>query len=105
MKKKTVLETYAEFKAKKEEIEDALANLQPEVMAYLEKEGVDTLREEYGTFSIVYRKQWIYSKELQEKEKQYNAIVKTAKQDEQDNGEAKAEESKSLSYRAYEAKE
>lgn len=103
-KQKTILETYAEFKEKKQEIEDALDNLEPEVLAYLEKEGVDTLREEYGTFSVVYRKRWAYSKELGEKEKQYNAIIKGQKEEEQTSGEAKAEEVKGLSYRKYEEK-
>ena len=75
--------------------------LEPKVLAYLKKEGVDTLKEGYGTFSVVYRKKWTYSPALMEKDKEYKTIIKAKQQEEQENGEAKAEEVKGLSYREY----
>ena len=47
----------------------------------------------------------LYENRLIEKEKQYNEIVKAAKSDEQLSGEAKAEETKGLSYREYKPNE
>ncbi len=100
-KQSNLLERYAELKAQAKAISEELDVMEGKVLGYLEKEGVDTLKEEYGTFSVVYRKKWTFSKELVEKEKQYAVIIKAEKQEEQESGEAKAEEVKGLSYRAY----
>lgn len=104
-KQENLLQDYAALKAQQKEIEANLEDMEPKVLSLLEKTGVDTLQEEYGTFSVTYRKKWTYSEELVEKERQYAAIIKQEKSDEQENGEAKAEEVKGLSYRKYEAKE
>ena len=81
--KKDILKIYADKKAEVEKLEAEIKELQPKVMEVLDKDGVLTLREEYGTFSVVLRKKWTYSKALTEKEKQYDAIIKAAKADEQ----------------------
>ena len=99
-----LLADYAALKAQQKEIEANLEVMEPKVLGLLEKRGVDTLVEDYGTFSAVYRKKWTYTSELVEKEKQYAAVIKQDKADEQLSGEAKAEETKGLSYRKYEPK-
>lgn len=99
--KETLLKTYAYLKAQAKALDAELEVAEGKVLAYLEKEGVDTLKEEYGTFSVVNRKKWIYSVALQEKEKEYKTIIKSKQNDEQQSGEANYEESKGLSFRAY----
>lgn len=100
-KQSELLKLYAEKKATIKQIESDLDELEPKVLAYLEKEGVDTLAEEWGIYSVVYRKKWLYSQNLTEKEKEYKAIIKQKQQDEQESGEAKSEQTKGLSYREY----
>jgi hypothetical protein len=100
-KNQDILKLYAEKKAERAKVDSELDELEPQVLGYLNEKGFDTLREDYGTFSVVYRKKWSYTNQLVEKEKQYAEIIKTAKLDEQDSGEAKAEEVKGLSYREY----
>ena len=103
-KQESILEAYAARKAELKQIEAELDEMEPEVLKLLEKNGMDTLKEDYGTFSVVYRKKWTYSKELVEKEKQYATVIKAEKQDEQESGEATYEENKGLSYREYQPK-
>lgn len=104
-KQNNLLKDYADKKAELSLLQDELDEMEPKVISLLTAQGFDTLREEWGTYSIVYRKKWMYTPELIEKEMQYNAIIKQAKADEQTSGEAKAEEVKGLSYRKYEPKE
>ena len=103
-KQENVLQDYALLEEEIGILEERRDALKPKILTLLEKDGTDTLREDYGTFSIVYRKKWTYSSSLAEKEKQYNAIIKADKKEEEENGEAKAEEMKGLSYRKYEPK-
>jgi hypothetical protein len=103
-KQNELLERYADRKQSIKLLEMELEVLEPKVLAYLDKEGVQTLQEAYGTFSVVNRRKYTYTKELVEKQKQYDVIIKAAKQEEQENGEAKVEEVKGLSYRQYEEK-
>lgn len=99
--KETLLKTYADLKAQAKALDAEIEATEGKVLKYLEAEGVDTLKEEYGTFSVVNRKKWIYSAALQEKEKEYKTIIKSKQNDEQSSGEANYEESKGLSYRPY----
>jgi alpha-galactosidase/6-phospho-beta-glucosidase family protein len=101
IKQNALLEEYAAKKAELQALEEELVAMEPKVLTALEKAGVDTLKENYGTFSVVYRKRWTYSEELTEKEKEYKTIVKARQQEEQQSGEATAEETKGLSFRAY----
>ena len=100
-KQLTLLEDYAAKEEQLKALEAEIEAMKPKVLATLEKQGVDTLKETYGTFSVVYRKKWTYSDGLSEKEKQYNAVIKQEKADEQESGEASFEETKGLSYRQY----
>ena len=104
-KQNSLLQDYADKKAELARIGDELKELEPKVLGFLEKQGIDTLKETYGTFSIVSRKKWEYSPSLVQKEVEYNVIIKTKKQEEQDSGVAKAEETKGLSYRVYKPNE
>ena len=99
----TLLKKYADRKRTLKDLEAEIDELEPKVLGLLEKEGLDTLAEPWGTYSVVYRKKWIYSTALVEKEKEYKTIIKSKQNDEQQSGEAKYEESKGLSYRAYES--
>jgi hypothetical protein len=103
-KQNELLERYADRKESIRLLEMEVEMLEPKVLAYLDKEGVDTLKEAYGTFSVVNRKKWTYTPELIEKKKQYDTIIKAKQTEEQESGEAKAEEVKGLSYRVYEEK-
>lgn len=100
-KEESILKLYAEKEEKIKELDTELAAMKPKVLNLLQERGVDTLQEEYGTFSVVKRIKWTYTKELVQKEFEYNEIIKSRKQEEQESGEAKAEESSGLSYRAY----
>ena len=101
--KETLLKTYADLKAQAKALDAEIEATEAKVLKYLEAEGVDTLKEDYGTFSVVTRKKWSYSPELVEKEKEYKTIIKSKQNDEQQSGEAKYEESKGLSFRVYES--
>lgn len=96
-----LFQDYADKKAEAGRIAEELKELETGVLGLLEKQGVDTLKETYGTFSVVYRKSWEYSPALVQKELEYNTIIKASKSEEQESGVAKAEETKGLSYRAY----
>lgn len=96
-----LLKKYAKLKTAIKETEAQIEELEPQVLAFLEKEGADTWKEPWGTYSVVYRKKWSYTPAVTEKEKEYKAIIKQKQQDEQESGEAKAEEVKGLSYREY----
>jgi hypothetical protein len=74
-------------------------------LTLLEKQGVDTLAEDYGTFSVVYRKKWEYSPEYKSRKEQYDVILKGMRVEEEESGIAKAEDAKTLSYRAYKPSE
>ena len=100
-KQNALFQDYADKKVEAIKIAEELKELEPKVLGLLEKQGVDTLKETYGTFSAVYRKKWEYSPALLQKELEYDTIIKARKTEEQENGEAKAEEIKGLSYRAY----
>ena len=100
-KQNALFQDYAEKKAEAAKIAEELKELEPKVLGLLEKQGIDTLKETYGTFSVVNRKKWEYSPALVQKELEYDTIIKSKKTEEQEAGVAKAEESKSLSYRAY----
>lgn len=101
IKQNALFQDYADKKAEAARIAEELKEMEGKVLGLLEKQGVDTLKETYGTFSVVYRKKWDYSPALIQKELEYNTIIKSRKTEEQENGEAKSEEAKGLSYRAY----
>jgi hypothetical protein len=99
------LKAYADLKAERTRIDERLEEFEPKILAYLAMRGIDTLQESYGTFSVVNRKRWTYTPELMQKELEYTTVIKNLKAEEQDNGEAKAEDVKNLSYRQYVVKE
>lgn len=101
-KQEELLKIYADKKAAIKQAEAELEEMETKVLAFLEKQKIDTWKEPFGTFSVVYRKKWSYSPALVEKEKEYKTIIKQKQSDEQQSGEASYEESKGLSYRAYE---
>ena len=100
-KQDSVLKEYAAVNEQIAALEEKQKELKPKVLSLLEKEGIDTMKETYGTFSVVYRKTWTYTESLVSKEKQYAEIIKAAKTEEQGSGEAKNVDNKTLSYRAY----
>src|SRR3990167_1120907 len=104
-KQNEFFQKYADKKAEAAKIAEELKELEPKVLGLLEKQGIETLKETYGTFSVVYRKKWEYSPELIQKETEYEVIIKAKKAEEQKDGIAKAEETKGLTYRKYEPKE
>lgn len=97
-----LLKKYADKKREMKELEAEIEELEPKVIGFLDKQGLDTLKEPWGTYSLVYRKKWSYTPELIEKEKEYKTIIKQKQTDEQESGEANYEESKGLSFRATE---
>ena len=99
------LQAYADLKAKAAEIAEEIKALEPKVLGVMKKSGFDTIKEPFGTFSIVRRKVWTYSPAVLQKELEYNTIIKDRKAEEQKNGEAKVEEKEGLTFRAYVEKE
>ena len=100
-----ILKVYAEKKEQLAKLQEELDDHEAMVMQVLDERGIQTLQETYGTFSVVNRKKWTYTKELVQKELEYNVVIKERKSEEQKSGEAKVEEIKGLSYRKYEPKE
>src|SRR3990167_5034593 len=96
IKQNALLRVYADRKAEAARIAEELKGLELKVLDLLLKQGTDTLKEDYGTFSVVYRKRWQYSPALIQKEMEYDTIIKVKKVEEQEDGIAKAEEMKGL---------
>lgn len=66
------LKKYAEYKTLAKDLEVKMEELKPEIIAFLEEQGVDKLPTNLGTFTISPFTTWKYSeavKELQETEK------------------------------------
>lgn len=95
-----LLKKFADKKREMKELQAELDALEPKVLGFLEKQGLDTLKEPWGTYSIVTRKKWSYTDTLIEKEKQFKIIIADMQLEEKNSGEAKAEEIKGLSFRA-----
>ena len=104
-KEDKILREYAEVKKAISELGEKQKELEPQVLNALSTIGVDTLQETYGTFSKVFRKVWKYSEAYNQKEEQYQVILKAERDKEQQDKIATFEEKVGLSYRVYEVKE
>lgn len=85
----TLYKKYAVLKDQIKSLEEEVKSLQPELLADLKvktEEMVDkNLKFEFATFSLMERKNWTYSSEVEDREKQLKEVKKT----EEENGIAK----------------
>jgi uncharacterized protein YlbG (UPF0298 family) len=79
-----IMKEYAELALRRDEIDYELDILKPKIMAYLDAQGIDTLVQNYGTYSIVKRVRWEYSPELNQKDTEYKVAIAERKQEEQE---------------------
>lgn len=94
--KKELFEKYSEIEKEITSLEKKKEEVKAEIKSEMEKEGVDTVKANYGTFFFTIRRTWKYSDAVK---KIADKLSEQKKEEEQD-GTAKATETKSLSFRA-----
>lgn len=91
---KELLKNYSEVKKQIKELEVKADELQPLVLAELTSAGVDKVESEFGTFSITERNKWTYPDYVKSAEKKFKDEKKKA----EENGDAKSEKVKGLTF-------
>lgn len=94
--KKALCKEYADLEAQKKEIEERQKAIKPEITGEMENLGVEQVKSDFGTFYFMTRKKWSYSDAV----KSVEETLKNTKKQEEENGTAKAEESKTLAFKA-----
>lgn len=92
---KELFESYSKLNREIELLEEKKEKLKIDIIEEMEKEEVDKINAEYGTFFFSIRKSWKYSdavKKLADK-------LSEKKKEEEQTGTAEATESKSLTFR------
>lgn len=90
------IKEYEAIKLQIKELESQAKELEPVVREALESIEEDQIETDNGKFYFTTRKTWKYTEAVTTKE----AEVKALKKEEEENGRAKASESKSVTYRA-----
>lgn len=97
MNKKT-LQRYADIKKTIKALEEEAKALEPVILDDLDTIGTKTLKLSYGVFSLVTRKRWTYSKELQGWEERSKVVLTSKKREEEEDGTAKYVEVKGVTF-------
>lgn len=92
----SVFKNYADIKNKIKELTAQAKEIEKEVTSEMDKLGMEKINSNIGTFSFTKRKSWEYPEEVKLKEQEYKEIKKKSEED----GSAKATETKSLTFRA-----
>ena len=87
---------YAELEQQKKDIEEKQKKIKEEIVSEMIEQQADTIKADFGTFSLTKRKTWKYSDTVEK----LNEQVKTQKKLEEENGTATFEENQSLMFRA-----
>lgn len=91
-----IINRYAEIKAQIKLLTDEAKELEPQVSELVSKEENEKLETDAGKFYFTTRKSWEYPSYVKEAETKFKEEKKKA----EDNGDAKFEESKSLTFKA-----
>lgn len=91
-----IFKEYADIKIQIKTLEAKAKEIESEVSKNLEESGAEQIESDLGKFYFTSRKKWTYSEKVTEIE----GTLKNTKKEEEENGTAKAEESKSLTFRA-----
>lgn len=79
---------YASLKKQQKELEQQIIILQDDLFNDLSEIDGNKLKTKYGTFSIMYRKQYSYSEELTKKVNKIKDRIKLLKKEEEASGKA-----------------
>ncbi len=90
----SIYEQYALVASQVKELQIKQKLLSLQCLAEMESNNANQMKADFGTFSTVERKKWTYTNIVKELEKS----VKEQKKEEEENGEAKFETSKSLRF-------
>ena len=92
--KEQVFTKYTELQIKIKALEEEKKGLALKCLGELQKNEIQQMKNEFGTFSIMERRSWRYSKGVKIQEE----IVKKLKKQEEESGKAKATTSESLRF-------
>lgn len=87
---------YAELEEQKKEIEEKQSRIKSEILEEMISQQSETVKADFGTFSLMRRKTWKYSPAVDE----LGARVKELKKTEEESGLATFEESTVLTFRS-----
>ncbi len=93
--KKELFKEYADVKNEIKVLTAKAKEIEESVTGEMNKEEVDKVESDFGTFYFTTRKKWTYSDAVTSVEK----TVKETKKKEEEDGTATAEETKSLTFR------
>ena len=97
---KKKLEAYCKLQKAIESLETEQADLKIEIAGEMEKDEIDTVQTDFGSFYFISRKTWKYPEYVDEAK----AVFDAEKQKAENNGEATFKESKSLAFRGVKEK-
>ena len=85
---------YAALREQKEKLEEEIATLGVSLMASLQAENIDSVQNDYGTFSLITVPRWKYSEMIQTQEE----AIKGLKESERESGTATMQATTSLRF-------
>ena len=85
---------YAAMRERKEQLEEEMATLGVSILATLQAENIDSVQNDYGTFSLITVPRWKYSEMIQTQEE----AIKCLKEAERESGTAMMQATTSLRF-------
>ena len=92
---KEIFKNYADIKNQIKELTEQAKQIEISVVEEMQKEEVEEVKSDFGTFFFTKRKTWKYPKAITEAENN----IKIAKKEAEENGDATFEEKQSLTFR------